>query len=362
MIHAIGKPVSETQLLEAARWAESTYRQMQAQEPAHLPRQMEMIRAAHLAELNAHPAQYQSRYQSELVQARQAYSQQAREARDRQRGGYRTVSRAMDPSLTAGRKAARGFAGDRAHQILAAQPLATLDQVGAYLFQQLTGEVAAEQRERVYTASAGLQQARENGLPILFVLYKGHGKYRDELNAETKRILNEVFPHPLVQPAIRRFVVVLMPLRELAALTQLEDLPPFDFSSNHSAHLIVTGPHGQQVAAFDGQFVPEQLVSTLWQQAHLSTIRRSEKLLDGEHLSEALKLLRGESRFPASDEQRLQMDELTQRITLQLAEKREQENMISDALRLYRRVADSDSDGFLKAHASQQVERLKKAG
>ncbi len=361
VIHAIGKPVSPEQLLEAAQWAEATYRRMQEVEPANLERQTTLVRAAHLAELNTNLQQYQKRYQAELAPAQQAYAQKVRDARQRQREGYRTASRPTEPAITAARKAANSFGGKRGHQALAAEPLAPLEQVSAHLFQKLTGEVAAEQRGRVFTASAGLKQAREHHLPILFVLYKGHGKYQDELNHETKRILNEVFPHPLIQPAIRKFVVVLMPLRELAALTQLEDLPPFEFSSNHSANLIVTGSDGHQVAAFDGQFVPEQLVSTLWEQAHLATLTQVEAMAEKELFSEALKRLRSEARFPANQEQRVQMEELAQEITLQLAEKREQEEKITEALRLYQRVADTATDGFLKEHARKQVERLQQS-
>ena len=64
-------------------------------------------------------------------------------------------------SIIASRKAAESFHGDKAHQILAAQPLAAFGAMKKYMFEKLANEKFNTQRGRVLLAAEGFKTAKE---------------------------------------------------------------------------------------------------------------------------------------------------------------------------------------------------------
>ncbi|MFT7642461.1 MAG: hypothetical protein ACI9G1_004218 [Pirellulaceae bacterium] len=298
MLHAVGKNVSSERMLKEAQWAIALNEQLQFdsagnETPLNAKRQMEIVRAAHLAELKASLLEFEAKMQKEIPSAREQYVHKM-ENLQRKRSENREIRDYDVPTpflVAASRRVTQSFHGDKAHQILAAQPLAAFGNVKKYMFEKLADEKFNTKRDRVFLAAEGFKTAREKTTPVLLVLYQGHGHYRDEMNDEDKRRLNSLFQYGPVAQTLKSYVVVGMPIRELAALTNLADVPLYRVESKRSLLMILASPTGNQIAELDGHIGTDELLMSLTGPLNAARLVRAKAELAEGNLDAAAKTL-----------------------------------------------------------------------
>ena len=297
MIHAIGGPVSGERSLSEAKWALRTYQQVAQQAGRSKIQQTRLMQEAHLSRLNASLGSFDRAFRQELPKARLEHARKLEERRQSGRSGGR-VQRLVAPELLARRRAAQKMGANKAHRLFAAEPLPPLAQIESRVFKQLTGERVARDRSRVRLAAEGLQHARRRGMPMLLVLYRGGGKYQDEYDNATQVLLDQTLRQSDITKALRSYTVVVLPLRELAALSQLAQLPLYEASGRSSPLLVIADPGGEQLASLEGKVNAKQLSTHLWATLGETRYAKSEQLLAQADTRAALRLLRGLLRSP----------------------------------------------------------------
>ncbi len=351
VIHATAKPINADQLLREATWAVTTYREVLEQEPKSLPVQMKLVEQAHLKQLKQSSWDFDSKVRAELPRAQQDY--RTKMQRDRN-------CRCLEsPLLVARRNAARSFGGDRVHQIMLAQPLQPLQSVYREVFEKLTNERANEDRGVVYAAAKGFEVAREKGLPVLLVLYRGQGDNKDEWDSPTKELFEKVLCTRQVLPVLRHYVRIFVPKRQLSALSNLAELPVYEASRHSGPSIIITDSLGKQIDSFYGSISPGQFAMQLCPAIHEAKMTHAEKLASqGEH-SSALKVLYQVRSVPTSEANKQRTLRLKNRIRFQLAEKWLAEGSRRRALRTFTSLSKLAKDEDLRQRSKEYMTQLR---
>lgn len=361
IIHAVGKPVSANRLLAEARWAVDTYNGVVKQAPKNRVSQARLLQRAHLAALRITIEEFGRHYWQELPRAREEFVEQMQSiVQRRSEGKYdrRSRDRVVPFELVARRRAVRHFAGDRAHQILAAEPLASFPQVSRRLFEKLTGERYAERRSRVYYAAQGLKIARKRDMPVLFVFYRGQGEQKDEFDEATKQLLQTVLRQRLVAQPLKSFIVAVLPLRELAALSNLTKLPAYEFAARSQTTLVLARPDGSQVATLKGSVAPRQLAARLWPLVAQSVQSKADKLSAQGNYSEALRSLRKITRASIGQKTRATVNRHIGRVRFAMAESWAKAGKTKNAIDQFRLVAKNTTDGEMRERALGSIAKL----
>ncbi|MCH7728768.1 MAG: hypothetical protein IH991_20130 [Planctomycetes bacterium] len=363
MIHAVGGPVSAKRLLKEAQWALDAFQRAQQEAPHGKKRlQAEIVQSAHLEELHTTPEEYEREVRDRLPHAQKEYVKKVeayRKKRYEKPRSYQSPHDLVPALLIARRKAADHFGGDRVHKILAAEPLAPFKQVSHRIFEKLTGELYAEKRDRIYQAAKGLKTASERNQPVLLVLYKGHGKHKDEYDHQTERLMTEVFRQKPVSQPLKSYIVIPLPLRELAALTQLADLPNYELATKRGTNLILANSDGKPMATLRGTIQPDELAMHLWPPINESYFSRAEALGKDDKPSDALRLLRRILTSPLDQSMRNRVLRRVSQLTFDLAENWAADGRTLSALRLYRRVQVDAVDDNLKTLAGDRITELR---
>jgi hypothetical protein len=353
VIHVTAKPISADQLLREATWAVETYSDALTTAPTSLLAQRKLVEQAHLVTLHGEISSFQSRVQAEMPKASQDYYDKMH----RDRAGRK---RPPEPALVvARRRAAQQLGGDRAHQLMAAQPLAPFTEVYREVFEELTNERVIENRGVVYAAAEGLKQAQKNGRPILLVLYEGHGDYKDEWDEKTKDLVQDVFYTPRVAPVLRQYVTVFIPKRQLAALSNLADLPVYAVGQKSSPLLITANSRGEQVGMSYGSITPEQLATQLWPAIHEAQMDHAEKLASDGEFTPALKILQRIRMASTSFSVNQRTMQLINQVKYQVGDKWAAEGRYRNALRIFTTVSRSTDDEDLRRRSIERVAQLR---
>ncbi len=361
VIHAVGGPVSPQKLLAEAQWTVSTYEQVLAAAPDDRQRQAMIVQEAHLSELHASRADFEREIQQQFVRAREEYANKLKERAKQGRAWSRGYDRDHDliaPELMARRWTAERFSGDKAHQILAAEPLAPLVQVEERLFEKLTGEQFADNRGRIYSAAEGFQRAREKEMPVLLVLYKGRGKYKDEYDETTKRLLTEVLPRRPVSQPLQSYVVITLPLNELAALSNLADVPNYELPSGATSQLILAQPDGMQIESISGHVSAEHLTARLWNPIHEIFLARADRYADEGNVSDAQRLLRRVLRNSNVESHRNRASRRIDELKIDMAETWAQQGRTAEAQRVFRYLHNETTSADLRQLAARRLAEL----
>lgn len=362
MIHAVGKQVSPERLLQEGKWAMEVYARARSEAPDDLKRQLKIVEAAHLAKLNTNLSDYTGRVREQLPHARESHTR-SMQARAKRRGRnpheYRRLSNDDSPDLIARRKAAESYHGERAHQILAAEPLAMFAQIRKRAFEKLSGEKFAEARDGVYLAAQGFARARQRDLPILLVLYKGHGKDRDEYDTKTEQLVNDVFRQRPVSEPLKTYVVVTLPLRELAALSNLADTPNYELASKSTPSLVITDASGKQISALDGSISPVALAMQLWPPINQVLLARAERSAADGEIPDAMRLLHRVLKTTTDDSMARRANTRLNELTMDLADKWAEEGRTTNALRLLRKVETASIDEPLRELAGRRIAEIR---
>lgn len=259
VIHAVGGPINQFTLLQEAEWAVDVYKQMKEHRIKDLGQQANFVKAAHLAEFNVSPYHFESVARSHLQTAWSEYNARVRKYVVAANSG--TPLRPVPSVETFARRSAARLLGmeqkvrtgiDQSHLIFAAQPMASVSEIGPRVFEELTGEKYVQDRSLVYEAAEGVELAKKKCYPLIFIFYKPD--YRGYPSDETQIITGNLLDLRRNSPALRKTVIVSLPIREQPALTQLVDLPTYDLHGYSSGNtiIVIADSYGRQIVAEGG--------------------------------------------------------------------------------------------------------------
>jgi hypothetical protein len=128
----------------------------------------------------------------------------------------------------------------KVHELLANRPFPPLLDVYQEIFENILGQRVSKAAPRLAEASKRLDLAKRSGRPLLFVLHDGHTYMGPSYSAITQRLMDE-------------FIVIVMPIREAPALSQLTKQPPYQSSSPARPLFVVAESNCRQIASASGQ-------------------------------------------------------------------------------------------------------------
>jgi hypothetical protein len=218
VIHAVVGPVNADELLEEAQWAIDTFA---ALANAPLRDQVQYVGMAHQTALGrevAAPNWGKSKWS-------------------------RPVAAQTSPR--------RGGRSQQIHELLAEQPMATLVSVYQEIFEHILGQRISKAAPNLALADRLLHLAERDGRPLLFVIHRHHenSSAYDEWQWQLKRRTKSDVP---LQAMLRDYVVVMLPLREMPALSQRLGRPPFDAPNQNSPLFVVARSNGEQLGSVTG--------------------------------------------------------------------------------------------------------------
>lgn len=180
--------------------------------------------------------------------------------------------------------------GDRTHQLLAENPLVPLPLIQQQVFEKLAGQKASHDRSHMELAAAGFERARAKGLPVLLVLTKAQPK-PGEWDEATARLLAGLNSRP-TSLAVRSCVLVLLPIDELPALTNLVNLRDLELAERTTPTMALTKSDGTQIAALSTRSDPREIARRLWDTVNHARLDRADKLIETGKAREAAALLK----------------------------------------------------------------------
>lgn len=222
VIHAVIGPVSADELLKEADWALAAWNK--TKQLRGLEAKQQQISAAHQAELPSSPrARYSPPTASLHFPA----------------GAWSSVAARLT-----------GTQPQKVHQLMAEKPLAPLEDVYAYVFEQILGERVSS-TPNVELAEQGLQYAEDQNRPMLFILHdaRENSLFKEQWLAWLK---SKEHRNPVLVALMRQCVVITLPQREMPALSKRLKQEPFQLTTQGSPAFVVTDARGKQLASLTG--------------------------------------------------------------------------------------------------------------
>lgn len=180
--------------------------------------------------------------------------------------------------------------GDRTHQLLAENALVPLPMIQQQVFEKLAGQKASKDRGHMELAAAGFQRAQQKGLPVLLMLTKAQPK-PGEWDTATAQLLTGLNGR-FTSLAMRSCVLVLLPIDELPALTNLVNLRDLELAERTTPTMVLTKGDGTQIAALSTHTDAREIARRLWDAVNHSRLDRADKLIEAGKLREATTLLK----------------------------------------------------------------------
>jgi hypothetical protein len=182
------------------------------------------------------------------------------------------------------------MSGDRTHQLLAENPLVPLPMIQQEIFEKLAGQKASINRTDIELAAVGFQKAEQKGMPVLLVLTRAKTK-RGEWDSATAQLLVGLNTKPTAL-AVRNCVLVLLPIDELPALTNLVSLRDLELAERQTPTMVLTRSDGTQIVALSPQTNPRDIAQQLWNAVNEARLGQVEKLIAAGKTREATTLLK----------------------------------------------------------------------
>ncbi|MCH8924013.1 MAG: hypothetical protein IIA67_12795 [Planctomycetes bacterium] len=364
VIHAAGGPISADELLKRARWAVDTANRAWEFAAGKLQGQKEIVAQAHLYGLKKDLKWFTDSVRRELPSAERDFARYAGERRERARSGARPSSHrhgdrdAPDAMTLARWRVADRIGGEQAHRLLAADPLAAYGQVRRRMFEKLTGERFNTNRRPIYVAAEMLKRAREQGNPVMLVLYKSHGQ-DDTVDPLAWLSRETLFRQEAIARPLSAFIVVPLPLRQFSALTQLVDLPNYRIDQKASRTLILADHQGKQVETISGLVNPNVLAKAMWPLINNSRLARAELLAEQDKLAAAAPFLERILSSPASQEMRDRARRRLLELNDRRAERFTSEGKTREAMRMFGRMRQRVDDAQLHRGVSERLAALR---
>ena len=174
---------------------------------------------------------------------------------------------------------------DRTHRLLAKNPLAPLPMIQQEVFEKLAGQKASQDRTDVALAAAGFAQAEQKGRPVLLVLTSARPK-PGELDPAAAQLWARLNSRPLSAP-VRSCVLVLLPIDELPALTNLVNMPVVEQAGWRTPTMVMTRSDGNQIAAISPNGPPREVAQQVWAALNQFRLDKAESLIESGKLQEA---------------------------------------------------------------------------
>lgn len=140
----------------------------------------------------------------------------------------------------------------KVHQLLAGKPLNQLADVYPSVFEDILNEEVANVTVDLKLATQGLEAAKREKLPLLFIFHKSDdnreaiGKWSLKLAQQSR---NSGAPLPKIA---RSFVTIALPLDELPALSRLVGVEPYRAPNNTTPLFVIADSNGVQQNAVTG--------------------------------------------------------------------------------------------------------------
>ena len=234
--------------------------------------------------------------------------------------------------------AVKSLRGDPVSQLLARQPLPLVKDVFREVFENLANETVNESRGRIFEAAKGLKNARERSLPIVIVLYRSIGM-DDHLDHPTQVVLNQMRNTPRISSMLKKYVIVTIPLDEVAALTNLATLPVYRFRSKTSPVLVFARSLGQQFDVHAGPIRADDLANRMERLMAETRFDRVNQLMKtGEFFTAELMLRKTMTKSSNDKSIRARARAQLSKVNLEWADRLAQNGKRSDAIRRFKRV------------------------
>lgn len=175
----------------------------------------------------------------------------------------------------------------RVHQLLASQPLAPIAMVYEEIFGHILGQKISKAAPNLALAARQLELAEKSGRPLLFMIHREHDNSRG-YEQLLERVTNTQLHGVPLRALVREHVVVVLPLKELPALSHQLERPPFEAPDRGTPLFVLARSDGEQVGAVTGWHNHEDLMNGLanslidylgTQQTAITTLRRVQRLL-----------------------------------------------------------------------------------
>jgi hypothetical protein len=236
VLHAVAGPVTADALLEAANWALNARQQAAG---AELPEQRLQMSRLHLQALSM-PVAEPGPQRAALL------------------GWRNNMAWTNAPPWRSGSLSRE----QRIHLLLAHYPLASLDTVYAEVFENILNERIHQGAPHIRLAERGLALAATQHRPLLFVLHdsREHAVGYEQWLAYAG---NRGKLGTWLRATLTYYVVIVLPIRELPALSQRLGQPPFRSPGSLRPLLVVARSNGEQLASVAGFSAAPQLVQSL---------------------------------------------------------------------------------------------------
>lgn len=230
VIHAVIGPVGADELLKEANWALAKWDDVD-----------------NLGSLKSQQQQLALAHQNELAGA--LLPKQPINARGKNGHAYAAMWGNLSRFM--------GTQPQRVHQLLAERPLAPLEEIYVEVFEHILGQRVSKAGPNVELAEQGLQHAAENNKPLLFVLHHDHenARFAEQWLAYVK---SQQRSNPALLAVLKQCVVIVLPLKELPALSHRLKQEPYSMPSHGTPLFVVTDPLGKQLDSLAGwQALPQ---------------------------------------------------------------------------------------------------------
>ena len=180
--------------------------------------------------------------------------------------------------------------GDRTHKLLARNSLVPIAMIRDEVFEKLAGQKATEFRGEVQLAALGFQRAEQKGMPVLLVLTKAKKK-ADDYDLPTANLIGALAMKPIVGAA-RSCVLVLLPIDDLPALTNLVNLPDFELAERTTPTMLLTTSDVKHAVPISAHSDPREVAQKLWDAVNAARLAKADKLFEAGSVREATALLK----------------------------------------------------------------------
>jgi hypothetical protein len=156
-----------------------------------------------------------------------------------------------------------GATDSRIHQLLAGEPLPWLNDIYETIFETILGQRVSKPGDDLDQAELAIAAARRAKLPLLFILHKS--KDNAVVVHDWERSLTQADPrraNPLAVLA-RSYVVVVLPLNELPALSSRLSVPPYAAPDTDLPLFVVARSNGRQLTSVTSWHRPMELVHAM---------------------------------------------------------------------------------------------------
>lgn len=151
-----------------------------------------------------------------------------------------------------------GTQPQKVHQLLAEHPLAPLEEVYVEVFERILGERVSKSAPNVELAEQGLQHAENESRPMLFILHQDqdNARFAEQWLALVR---SQERANPALVTLLRKCVVIVLPHKELPALSSRLKQEPYSVPTLGSPLFIITTPKGKQLDSLAGYQAVSQL-------------------------------------------------------------------------------------------------------